>query len=109
MAFCRPRRRLLSVCDLQQFDIGVESDTLDAATDRTTATVPFVSIGWDGVLGEWLVELPEAWGTACTSQDRPTLNAPSLDRVAYVPGQRATFLSPWFKPELATEKHALHG
>ena len=75
----------------QQFDIGVESDTLDAATDRTTATVPFVSIGWDGVLGEWIGGVAGGVGYRMrASQDRPTLNAPSLDGAAYVPGvQRA--------------------
>ena len=71
----------------QQFDIGVESDTLDAVTGRTTATVPFVSIGWDGVFGEWIGGVTGGVGYRMrASQDRPTLNAPSLDGAAYVPG-----------------------
>ena len=75
----------------QQFDIGVESDTLDAATGRTTATTPFISIGWNGVFGEWIGGVAGGAGYRMrASQDRPTLNAPSLDGAAYVSGaQRA--------------------
>ena len=90
----------------QQFDIGVESDTLDAATDRTTATVPFVSIGWDGVLGEWIGGVAGGVGYRMhASQDRPTLNAPSLDGAAYVPGvQRATGFVPMVQARIGYRK-----
>ena len=71
----------------QQFDIGVESDTLDAVTGRTSGTMPFVSIGWDGVFSEWMGGVAGGVGYRMrASQDRPTLNAPSLDRAAYVLG-----------------------
>ena len=52
-----------------------------------SATVPFVSVGWDGVFGEWMGGV--AGGVEYhmrASNDRPTLNAPSLNGAAYVPG-----------------------
>lgn len=80
----------------EQFDIGTETDTLDAVTGRTHATSPFASVGLDAVLSEWQVGI--AGGVryrARSAQDRPVLDSPTLDGAAYVEGiQRKPGVAP---------------
>ena len=79
----------LRMVTFQQFDIGTETDTLNATTDRATATVPFASVGFDGVLGECYAGIAAGVGYRMqSSQDRPILNSPSLDGAAFVPGKQ---------------------
>jgi hypothetical protein len=87
-----PLRMVIS----QQFDIGTETDTLDAVTGRTNAASPFASVGLDAVLSEWQVGI--AGGVRYrtrSAQDRPVLNSPTLDGAAYVEGiQRKPGVAP---------------
>ncbi|MGB1122715.1 MAG: hypothetical protein ACPG08_04245 [Flavobacteriales bacterium] len=96
----------LRLVTFQQFDIGVESDTLDAVTERTSATMPFVSVGWDGVFGEWMGGVAGGVGYRMrASNDRPTLNAPSLNGAAYVPGvQRNPGFDPMIQARIGYRK-----
>lgn len=95
----------------QQFDIGTETDTLDAVTSRTVATAPFASVGMDVVLREWQFGI--AAGVCYrtrSAQDRPELNSPALDGAAFVPGFSETRGSNrWSNSELPTSRSALRG
>ena len=90
----------------QQFDIGTETDTLDAVTGRTVATAPFASVGMDVVLREWQFGI--AAGVCYrtrSAQDRPELNSPALDGVAYVPGiQRNPGVEPMVQFRIAYQQ-----
>ena len=90
----------------QQFDIGTETDTLDAVTGRTVTTAPFATVGLDAVLREWQVGI--AGGLRYRPQslkDRPVLNAPTLDGAAYVPGiQRNPGVDPMIQVRIAYQK-----
>lgn len=90
----------------QQFDIGTETDTLDAVTGRTVATAPFASVGLDAVLSEWQVGI--AGGVRYrpqSAQDRPVLNLPALDGAAYVPGiQRNPGIEPMIQVRIAYQE-----
>ena len=90
----------------QQFDIGTETDTLDAVTGRTVATTPFASVGMDVVLREWQFGI--AAGVCYrtrSAQDRPELNSPALDGVAYVPGiQRNPGVEPMVQFRIAYQQ-----
>ncbi len=90
----------------QQFDIGTETDTLDATTGRTAATVPFASVGFDGVLGECYAGIAVGVGYRMqSSQDRPTLNSPSLEGAAFVPGkQRGQGIDPMIQGRIGYRK-----
>ena len=90
----------------QQFDIGTETDTLDAVTGRTVVTAPFALVGLDAVLSEWQVGI--AGGVryrARSVQDRPVLNSPTLDEDAYVTGiQRNPGVAPMIQVRIAYQE-----
>ena len=96
----------LRMVTFEQFDIGTETDTLDAVTGRTVTTAPFATVGLDAVLREWQVGI--AGGVRYRPQslkDRPVLNLPSLDRAAYVPGiQRNPGVEPMIQVRIAYQK-----
>ena len=90
----------------QQFDIGTETDTLDALVGRTVVAAPFASVGLDAVLSEWQVGIAGGARYRTRSvQDRPALNAPALDGVAYVPGiQRNPGVEPMIQFRISYQK-----
>ena len=69
-------------------------------------TVPFASIGWDVVLREWQFGI--AAGVCYrtrSAQDRPELNSPALDGVAYVLGiQRNPGVEPMVQFRIAYQQ-----
>lgn len=80
----RPLRYVIS----QRFDIGTETDTLDAATLRSLQGSPFVAAGLTGYTGAWAFGI-EA-GVQYQAQPwsgRPVLQAPSLEGPAFLPAE----------------------
>ena len=90
----------------QQFDIGTETDTLDAVTGRTVATAPYASVGLDAVLTEWQFGIAGGVRYRTRSvQDRPVLNSPTLDGAAFVPGiQRNPGIEPMVQFRIAYQQ-----
>ena len=80
------RNRPLRYVTSQQFDIGTETDTLDAVTLRSRLVVPFVSAGLTGYRGVWTFGA-EA-GVQYQAQPwsgRPVLQAPTLEGPPFIP------------------------
>lgn len=80
------RNRPLRFVTSQQFDIGTETDTLDAVTQRSLQVAPFVSAGLSGYAGAWTLRA-EA-GVHYQAQPwpgRPVLQAPTLEGSPFVP------------------------
>ena len=90
----------------QQFDIGTETDTLDAITGRTVATAPFAFVGLDAVWGEWHAGVKGGVRFRMqSSQDRPTLNGPTLNGPAFVPGlPRDRGIEPMIQAQIGYQK-----
>lgn len=81
----RPLRYVIS----QRFDIGTETDTLDAVTLRTLQLAPFVSAGLTGYAGAWT--LGAEAGLHYQTQPwsgRPVLQAPTLEGPPFVPAEQ---------------------
>lgn len=80
------RDRPLRFVTSQRFDIGTETDTLDAVTSRTRQVLPFVSAGLAGYWGAWtfgveagIQYIAQPW------QGRPLLQLPTLEGSPFVP------------------------
>ncbi|MBN31979.1 MAG: hypothetical protein CL845_08360 [Crocinitomicaceae bacterium] len=90
----------------QQFDIGTETDTLEAIWNRRAGITPFGAVGLDVVLGDWHCGFTAgARYRTRSSEDRPILYRPSLDGVAFDPGlQRNKGLEPMIQATIGYQK-----
>lgn len=80
------RNRPLRFVTSQQFDIGTETDTLDAVTQRSLQVTPFVSAGLSGYAGAW--SFGAEAGVHYQTQPwrgRPVLQVPTLEGPPFIP------------------------